>query len=123
MHPGRLKHISLYIMALLYIGIGTNHFINPDKFQKIIPPFIPFPLACVYFSGLFEIIFGAGLLFKKYRRFAAIGLIILLIIVFPANLYMLTSGKFQQFPQWLLWLRLPLQLLLIAWAWVFVKKK
>lgn len=80
-------------MSVLYVSIGVKHFTNPDFFLKIMPRYIPFHLELVYLSGFFEILFGFLLLFKKYRRFAAIGLIILLISVFPANIYL------YQFPE------------------------
>lgn len=116
------KTLSLYILSILFIGIGINHFVHAANFGKIVPPYIPFPLASVYLSGIFEILLGAGLLIKRVRRYAAIGLILLLIAVFPANVYMYTSGKFPQFSQALLFVRLPMQFILIAWAAWFAKK-
>ena len=107
-------------MALLYVGIGINHFIHEANFEKIVPPFVPFRSQCVYVSGALEIVLGLLVLIKRFRRIAAMGLIVLLIVVFPANVYMYSSGLFPQFPQWILLLRLPLQLLLIVWAvWIY----
>ncbi|MBA3649439.1 MAG: DoxX family membrane protein [Chitinophagales bacterium] len=117
------KNLSLYLLSVLFIGIGINHFIHVSNFLKIIPPYVPFPLAGVYISGIFEILLGAGLLIKRFRRYAAIGLILLLIAVLPANVYMYTSGEFPQYSQTLLLIRLPLQVILIAWAAWFAKKE
>jgi uncharacterized membrane protein len=75
-------------MSILYVLIGFKHFLEPDFFLKIMPPYIPFPLELVYLSGFYEILFGFFLLFKKYRQLAGIGLIILLVAVFPANIYL-----------------------------------
>lgn len=85
--------------------------------MKAMPPYIPNHEEMVIISGIAEIILGVGLLFNQTQVLAAWGIILLLIAVFPANIYMATSGKFQKIPQWLLWLRLPLQLVLIAWAY------
>jgi uncharacterized membrane protein len=110
------------VLALGMVSIGAMHFIKPDGFVKIVPSFLPNPLLLVYISGVFEILFGVGLLFPKTRRLASIGLILLYIAVFPANINMAINdipmdGK--PVPKALLWGRLPLQLVLIAWAyWV-----
>ena len=109
--------ISIYVTSFLLSGIGVIHFVRVEDFLKIIPPFVPFPLACVYVSGALEILFGLGLLVKRVRKFAALGLMVLLIAVFPANIYMYTSGLFPQFPDWVLLMRLPLQMVLIGWVW------
>ena len=83
-----LKTGTIIVMSILYIIIGIKHFTDPDFFLKIMPPYIPFHLELVYLSGFFEISFGVLLLFKKYRKLAGLGLILLLIAVFPANLYL-----------------------------------
>ena len=91
----KYKHITIYIMAVLYINIGINHFVNPDFFLVIVPDYLPYHLALVYISGLFEIIFGLLLIFKKTRKIAGIGLIFLLILVFPANIFLFQSIEAQ----------------------------
>ena len=88
-----VKTYTIVVMSLLYVVIGIKHFKDPDFFLKIMPPYIPFHLELVYLSGFFEILFGSLLLFKKSRKLAGIGLIILLIAVFPANIYL------YQFPE------------------------
>ena len=82
---------SIIIMSILYIGVGIKHFTNPMWFIKIVPPILPFKLSLVYISGFFEILLGTMLLFPVTRYIAAWGLILLLIAVFPANIYLYIS--------------------------------
>ena len=82
------KIFTIYIFSTLYIIIGLKHFIDPSFFMSIMPPFIPFHKALVFVSGFFEVLFGILLLFQKTRIYAAYGLICLLILVFPANVYL-----------------------------------
>jgi len=108
------------IFATGFTIMGILHFIAPGGFLKIMPPFLPFHLALVYLSGVFEILGGIGLLFKRTRKFAAWGLIALLIAVFPANIYMALKNiqfDFLKLPEWALWLRLPFQFLFIYLVW------
>ena len=88
------KKVSRYLMALAYLWVGSTHFTNPDFFVAIVPPYLKWPLALTYISGGFEILFGFGLL-TPYRKWAAFGLILLLIAVFPANIYLAFSTKAQ----------------------------
>jgi uncharacterized membrane protein len=101
---------------------GINHFINPKIYENIIPPYLPQPAILVYVSGLLEILFGMLLLFSTTRRLAAWGIILLLIAVFPANIQMAVnySGT-HSMGFWISLLRLPLQGVLIWWAWTFTK--
>ncbi len=107
-------------MAAFFVYAGISHFTKKYFFIKAMPPYIPYHKAMVIISGIAEIIFGLGLLFDQSRSYAAWGIIALLIVVFPANIYMATSGKFKKIPQPLLWLRLPLQIILIWWAYQYV---
>jgi uncharacterized membrane protein len=96
------------------------HFLRPAIFLKIMPPWVPRPRFMVYASGFFEILFGVLLLIPASSTLAAWGLILLLIAVFPANLHMaLNADQFSRIPKWLLYMRLPLQLVLIGWAWMY----
>src|SRR5580658_4100153 len=106
-----LRRIALTTCALFFTGAGILHFRNPEPYVKIVPPFIPWPLAMVYISGAAEIAGGIGLLLTPLRRAAAWGLIALLIAVFPANVYMALDRvqvTANPLPVWLLWARLPL---------------
>jgi uncharacterized membrane protein len=118
-----MKNATLYIMALLYIGAGLMHFLRTNTFLKIMPPFLPFPVQLVYLSGLFEIAFGAMLFFPVVRPLAAWLIILLLIAVFPANIYMAIDFYKNNNPYgWLAWVRLPLQFVLIWWAWLYTSR-
>jgi uncharacterized membrane protein len=111
----------LQTMAAVYILAGIFHFLFPKPFLKIVPKYIPYPLWAVYVSGFFEILFGLGLLFPQTQSYAAIGLILLLIAVFPANLYMAQRMKEKKNKYaWIAFARLPLQLVLIYWAWMYI---
>ncbi len=88
------KRISIYIMCFFYIIIGIDHFINPDYYLSIVPSYLNFHYELVLISGFFEILFGFGLL-TKYRKQSAIGLILLLIAVFPANLFLIQNEEAQ----------------------------
>ncbi|ABJ76987.1 DoxX family protein [Leptospira borgpetersenii] len=115
-----LKTVSLYTMATLYIIAGILHFVLPRFYLRIMPPYIPYPKLVVYFSGVIEIGFGIMLFFPDTKQLGAWGVILLLIAVFPANLYHYQSRRKTDPPKWVLLLRLPLQLLLIYWAYTFV---
>lgn len=114
----RLRHFSRLVLALLFVGAGVLHFVRPEPYLRIMPPYLPAHLQLVYISGAAEILGGLGLLLPATRRLAGWGLILLLVAVFPANIYMLqTHGAGLSVPLWALWLRLPLQAVLIAWVW------
>jgi uncharacterized membrane protein len=115
-----MHKFSLYLMAAGYFGAGIIHLLKPRSYLRMMPPWVPMPMAAVLVSGVLEIVFGLGLLFSATRTQSAWGIILLLIAVFPANVYMLTSGKFPQIPKSLLMLRLPLQWALIWWAYQYV---
>ena len=91
----RTKILSIYILALFYMIVGYKHFTNVDFFLVIVPPFLPFPEFIVYLSGIFEIVLGFLIIPSKSRKYAAFGLILLLIAVFPANIYLYTSESAQ----------------------------
>ncbi|MCK8491317.1 DoxX family protein [Spirosoma sp. RP8] len=114
-----MNNLSLYIQVFVYIAAGINHFISPKMYLSIMPPYIPAHNLMVVLSGIAEVILGVGLLFPATRSLSAWGLILLLIAVFPANLYMATSSRFRKFPAWLRWARLPLQGVLIWWAYQY----
>ena len=115
------NRIGLFLLGLFFIAAGTNHFVNPDFYIAIMPPYLPAHLELVYLSGLFEILGGVAVFLSPARQLAGNCLIVLLIAVFPANLYMaMNSDKFVNIASaWALYARLPLQLLLIWWTfWV-----
>ena len=110
----------LYLMAFLYIIAGINHFKNPGMYIKIIPSYLPNPKLLNILSGAAEIILGLLLTLPLLTHFVAWGIIALLIAVFPANLFMYQNKKASfGLPKWILLLRMPLQLLLILWAYQY----
>ncbi len=119
-----LKTVLKWIFGILFILAGANHFINPDFYMKIMPPYLPWHLFLVYLSGVFEIILGIMLLIPKTQKLAAWGLILLLIAVFPANIYMVMNpNKFSELNPLLIYLRLLIQFVLIAWAYWFTRQE
>jgi uncharacterized membrane protein len=112
----------LVLLAALMICAGVMHFVSPKAFIRIVPRWLPAPAALVAISGACEILGGVGLLVPATRRWAAWGLVALFVAVFPANVNMaihrLPLGR-SPLPGWALWARLPLQAVLVAWAWAF----
>ena len=86
-----IKNITIYIMTILYITVGIKHFIDVSYFVTIVPSYINWKKETVIISGFFEILLGIFLLFHKTRKLAAWGIILLLIAVFPANIYLYVS--------------------------------
>ena len=118
-----MKKASLYIMVVLYVAAGINHFVNPGFYEKIMPPYLPYHSFLIFISGVFEIIFGLLLLPQGTRRFGAWLLIVLLIAIFPANIQMMLDFCQNKNPYlWAAILRLPLQFVLIWWAWIYTKR-
>ena len=108
------------ILAAVFVFAGIMHFVIPDQYVRIMPPALPMHRELVYLSGVLEIAGGVGLLLERTRRAAGLGLVLLLLAVWPANLQMLLNARASgasSGTQALLFLRLPLQLLLIAWVW------
>ena len=116
------KKIGLFIMAAFYVIAGAIHFINPGFYKKIMPPWLPCHYFIIYFTGACEIILGSLLIPRQTRKPAAWGIIVLLIVVFPANIQMMLNYWHEQNSHlWIAILRLPLQPLLIWWAWLFAR--
>ena len=117
----KVKIASIVAMSILYIWAGIQHFINPTWYVQIMPPYLPFHYEAVYLSGFFEILFGLMLLMPNTRYLAAWGLILLLIAVYPANIYL----AFNEVPQKALgisafvasWVRLPIQFIFLGLAY------
>ena len=116
-------HTWRWVLALLFVGAGINHFLQPAVYLRIMPPALPGPALLVALSGAAEVALGLLLLLARTRRWAAWGLVLLLLAVFPANIYMARHADlFAHLPAWLLWLRLPLQGVLVAWAYRYTRR-
>lgn len=117
-----LKPVNLILLSLFFIAAGVNHFLLPQVYMRVMPPYLPYPLELIYVSGFFEILGGAGMLLPWTRRISGYLLVLLLIAVFPANVHMaLHNDIFPSIPAALLWGRLFLQPLMMAWIWATVK--
>ena len=111
------------LLAILFIVAGSLHFLITPVYVSIMPSYLPAPTLLVQMSGVAEMLGGLGLLISTTQPAAAWGLILLLIAVMPANLNMaLHSSHWPGIPVWLLWARLPLQLPLIYWAFLYTRR-
>jgi uncharacterized membrane protein len=118
-----LKTITRWLLGLLFIAAGINHFWHAPFYVAMIPPYLPWHAALVVLSGLAEIALGALLLWPRWQVLAGWGIIALCVAVFPANLQMaLHPELFTQFSPQGLWLRLPLQAVPIVWAWFYTRQ-
>lgn len=122
MAESRVKIVMRWVLAVFFVGAGANHFISPAVYRAMVPGVLPAPDVLIAVSGVAEIAGGLGLMIPATRRLSAWGLIALLLAVFPANINMavnqLPLGS-HALPAWALWGRLPLQFVLIAWAYWF----
>jgi uncharacterized membrane protein len=125
----RLKRPLRYLMGLSYVGAGLMHFLFPRVYEQVVPPLFPRPLGLVYLSGVAEVLLGVGVLFERTRRVSAWGLVALLLAVFPANVHMAVSDlelegvpdPMRDPPDAALYARLPLQAVLVLWAWWYTR--
>ena len=112
--------------AVMFVLIGVMHLAKPDKLTYMISGILPYAHALVIVSGMLEIVLGIGLLFPSTRVYAAWALIVLLILMFPANINVAVKqlpapgGLFAQ--PWYTWSRLAFQPVYIAWIWWAVIK-
>jgi uncharacterized membrane protein len=114
----RIKTVLVWVMGPLTILAGLNHFRDPAFYIAIMPPYLPGHAELVALSGVAEILLGVAVLVPRVRSLAGWGLVALLVAVFPANLHMaLHPELYPDVPVIGLYLRLPIQALLILWAW------
>jgi uncharacterized membrane protein len=115
-----IKTLLRWLLTVVMVAAGANHFIAAATYAAMVPVDLPAPLTLVYISGIAEVLGGLGLILPSTRKLAAWGLVALYIAVFPANLNMAINHLHlgdHEVPGWALWARLPLQGVLIAWAW------
>lgn len=113
----RTRNLSRYLLAAFFIVAGANHFRDPAMYLSMMPPWLPAHEALNFISGAAEIAGGIGILVPRTRNAAALGLILLLIAIFPANIHIALNGwPGMDIPSWVLWARLPFQLLFIGWV-------
>ena len=110
-------------MGCLYVLAGVGHFVATRVYMGILPDYLPAHRALVLISGVAEIAGGVGVLVPQTRRVAAWGIIVLLVAVMPANVWMVQHPeRYPGIPLWAMWLRLPLQLPLVWWAWRYTRQ-
>ena len=112
----RTRTVLRWLLGEFFVVAGVGHFVAPKFYLAIMPPVLPWPLALICISGGAEILGGLGVLLPATRRLAGWGLILLLFAVFPANIYAALHGM-GAIPSWILWARLPFQLVFIAWVY------
>lgn len=110
----RLKLAGVAFVFVWFLVGGIAHFVATETEMKIVPPYVPWPRAAVLVSGVFELLGAAGLVMPSTRRLAGIGLFLLTVAVTPCHIYMLQQPELFPVPLWALWLRLPIQLALLA---------
>ena len=114
-----LWHLNL--MALLFVVFGIYHFINPKLYLNVIPLYLPKPKLLNFLAGFFEVLFGILLLHSSSRKYAAVGIILMLIAFLMTHFYMLNNTKASmKLPKWFLILRIPLQFGLMYWAFQYI---
>lgn len=109
---------NTYLLAAFFTAAGVNHFANPAPYLTMMPSYLPEPTLLIQISGVAEVLGGLGVLYSSTRVLAGWGLILLLFAVFPANLNAALHGwPGVNLSPWILWLRLPFQLLFIWWVY------
>ena len=110
--------IALWLLAVFFTLAGLNHFLNPGAYLGLMPSYLPWHRELILVSGAAEMAGGLAIMVPRLRIAAGWGLIALLVAVFPANLHVAMHGwEGVQIPAWVLWARLPVQGLFIAWVW------
>jgi uncharacterized membrane protein len=119
-----MKKLSLYAMASIYIIAGIVHLVKPEALMFLMPLWMPAPITMIILSGIVEITLGIGLIPEKTRKLSAWGIITLLVVYFFVNHATMSVDFFYKESEWFLLslLRLPLQFVLIWWAWTFTKE-
>ena len=114
-----LKKAALIVLGFFFMAAGANHFLNPDLYLGMMPEWLPRPDLLHTIAGGAEIAGGIGLLIRPVRPYAAWGLMVLLIAVFPANVHAALKGEIPGLPvsAAVLWARLPFQVVFLLWTW------
>ena len=111
----------LYLMAGIYILAGINHFLKPKMYMRIMPRYLPNHKLLVSLSGVFEILLGIGLCFEATKAICIYGIIAMLAVFLLVHFYMLSGEKASAgIPKWILMVRIPLQFVLMYWAWWYL---
>jgi uncharacterized membrane protein len=112
------KNLGLAFVFLWFMGGGIAHFTSTEFFVAIMPPYIGFHQEIVYISGVFEILGAIGILIPALRQWAGNGLLLLVVLVSPANIHMwLHPELFPDVAEVLLSMRLVVQVALLLLIW------
>lgn len=115
---GRSRSWTAFLFGLFMVAAGVAHFVRPEFYLRIMPPWLPWHDELVFVSGVCEVVAGVLVLIPRTRRAGGLFAIAVLLGVFPANVWMaLDASVWPEVPMWARWARLPLQALLILWAW------
>ena len=111
------------VFVWFFLG-GIGHFVLTKIFVSVVPPYVPFPLEMVYFTGVCEIAGALALLYQPLRRIAGLCLIALAICVTPVHIQMLIEAdKYEALGPAVLWGRLIIQPILIWVIWASTKQR
>jgi uncharacterized membrane protein len=117
-----MKRVSRYILGLLFMLAGINHFVNPGFYTNIMPDYLPLHYALVLISGVTEILCGAMLFYNPTIKLGAWGIIAMLVVFFTVHIHMIAhADRFATVPLWALWLRIFFQFVFIGWAWWYTR--
>jgi len=119
----KVKPFAGFGLGIVFLFTAMGHFVKTGPMMEMLPPWVPAGEALVYLTGIVEIVIGVGLFTAGYRRLAAQAAIVTLLAFFPVNIYAAINHTGMGGHQWgpvYLWIRTPLQLVLIAWAWWFL---
>jgi uncharacterized membrane protein len=118
------RRLSLLGQSTVYLLSGANHFLHASFYLRIMPDHYSHPLLLVHVSGIAELIGGMGLLVSRTRRFSAAGIALMLLVFLDVHVFMIRHAEqFPDVPVSLLWARIPLQLVLIAWALLYARRR
>lgn len=109
-------------MAGIYMLAGLAHWAFPKVYLRILPGWVPWKRFAVWASGVLEVALGIALLVPSWREAALYGIMGMLVAFLPVHTHMITDPRAGRgIPNWVLWMRIPLQGLLIAWAWAYLE--
>lgn len=124
------KKVVILVMILFYFSAGINHFIKPSVYVALIPPYLPWPETLNYLAGFFEIAFSILIISVSTRKYASWGIILMLIAFMPTHIYMIQQSYLNPLTlpnititPIIAWIRIPIQLILIIWAYWCGKMK
>lgn len=117
-----VKNLLLVVFVLFYVTSGVNHFLSPQFYLHLMPPYIPYPMEVIYLSGVIEILLGIGAGIPRFRARAAWAVIVMLISFMPVHIHMLIHPElYPEVPEVGLWVRIVIQGVLIWWAYGYAK--